>query len=247
MICGAYGLCQTTLLDFSYLCASQKLNFGYVVKNKANKYLVIDGIDVTPCPIFFESLSTFLRTRSKVKKPYCAYITDNPIILLEWDIPLIGAEKLKTKLPLFNLSAPSGTELLMSLSKPNAWSPNYRPARVIPRALTESSSKSILAPIQTALYKIKDTNARGWIQTSLFDWLAGTMSKTDFLSNLSILSDSDNSILKLAVTNPKLLELRKAAKLVLQKGISYEEAEKIHGIPDYDLKYVCKRYAKDNP
>ena len=246
MIRGAYGIGHITLLDFIYLCESLSLNFGYVENNRAKKYQVTNGQDVVPYPIYFNSLSSFLRLRTRIKRSHCAFICDNPILISECGISLLGENLIDKKLFRYESFGVKGSDLIASLRSAKTWEPNYTPYRVIESALQIAATMSILAPIQTALYKIKGTDNRNWIQTCLFDWLAGSMTKSNFIDNLSILSEFERVLVVTSIRNEKLLDLRAAAKAIIREGMSYEVAKKVHSVPEYDLKYICGRNSKAN-
>lgn len=244
MLRKVYGVCHTTYLEFLYLCQSQALNFGYVTPQGVRKEIL--GEDVVPFPLYFQSLPLLLRIKSRLKKPCVGFVPGNPLTLREWGIPLIGARPAEGALFRYELLPVRGDDIRKALSDLSPAPLRYTPALAISQLLKIASGKSVLAPTQTALYAIKDSSIRGWIQACFFDWLANEFSNKEFVTALEVLDDNAREYFTSLVANPKMSALRKAAHMVLRQGLSYEIAEQEFGVADYDLKYICHRHKKNS-
>jgi len=238
---GLYGLAHLGLSNFHNLCKEEKLSYSIVRPGGLEKKEL--GEKLSPYPIVIVSVIQFLKVYKKIQgKPSCVFIVDNPIQLESVGAKILGCSKQNSYHYTFHpVEAKYLREIITTCSE-NPLEIKFKKTKVIYELLKLAASESLLAPVQTTMYQIKDPVIRTEIQDIFFDWLAGSVKTSKMEGALGQVKQSGiGDKLKELAGKEKFVALRKAATAVLKGKENYEDAVKKFNIPMYDLKYLCKK------
>jgi hypothetical protein len=242
MIHGLYGLPHISLSQFNSLCKQQSIEYAIVSSDRFDRRKV--GEQLSPLPVVIIGVINFLKTYRRFKKPVCIFVIDNPVQLEAVGATILGCTKLKSYHYTFYPVKGSDIRTAIESCGKEPLEIKLKKVRVIHEMLKVASMSSIMAPLQTAFYQIKDLESRTRVQDSVFLYLSGEDAGKGLKKTLASLeSPKTSDKFKQIMLAPKFQALRKASAQVLRKKTSFERVAKLYDVPLYDVKYVCKKIA----
>jgi hypothetical protein len=240
MIHGLYGLAHLGISHFHSLCKREEISYAVAYPNGLRKLDL--GKRLKPFPVVVVSVVNFLKMHKKLRgNDTCIFVVDNPIQLEALGAKLIGCTKQNSYQYTFHpVDSSEIRRAIESSSEPIEIKP--KKTKVIFELLKAASTESILAPVQTSIYQIKNPTIRLEIQDTFFDWIAGRIKDKKLYRALRQLSQEGvGEKLESLAKSEKFIQLRKAALYVWKEGNNYESAIKKYHVPMYDLRYVVKK------
>ncbi len=244
MIHGLFGMAHVGLSHFHSMCESQKMSYAIAHPEQAEKIQL--GAEHDPFPVITLSAVNFLKTYRKFKKrDVCLFVIDNPVQLEAIGATILGCTKIQSYLYRFHPLRPQDIKLAIDSCNSTPLEIKIKPTRVIHDLLTVASAESILSPVQTAFYTVKDLETRTAAQDAVFDWLAGRLDAKKVLSSVKHMGEKSPIVQRLSaiIEDKKFLALRKACTAALNGDMKIEKAAATYKVPLYDTKYVCKKTA----
>ena len=243
MIHGIYGLAHIGLSQFNSLCKKEGLNYAIASPSGLEKREI--GEDVDPYPVVILSAVNFLKLHKKFKsRKVCVFVIDNPIQLEALDAGILGCTKIRTYHYRFFPVKSQDIRMALEGCGDKPIEVHMKKTRVIYDLMQAASAESILSPMQTAFYIIKNVEDRTKVQDAIFDWLAGRMKeeKVNKLLNANA-GEAVRIKIKEIMAKPTFHQLRKACTAILAGELKFDQATKKFKVPLYDLRYVCKKSA----
>lgn len=242
MINGLFGLAHIGLSHFNELCKQE--NISYAIANPMKLTKINYAERVSPFPVVILSVVNFLKIHKRFhKQPVCIFVVDNPIQLEAIGATILSCTKIQSYHYQFYPIRSQDIRIAIDSCSEEPIELKIRKTKVIHELLKVASAESILSPLQTAFYQIKDVEARSKLQDAVFDWLGGKSDTKIHLAIKGITNKIATEKITTLMQHPNFQHLRAAAKSVVKDGTRYEIAAKRFKTTIYDLKYVSKKIA----
>lgn len=242
MITGLYGLAHIGLAHFHDLCKQE--NLSYAIASPTGLKKIDIGEVVSPHPVIILSVVNFLKIHNRFRKsPACVFIIDNPIQLESIGATILSCTKILTYHYQFHSIRSQDIRMAIDSCENKPIELKIKKTKVIYELLKVASAESILSPLQTAFYQIKDVETRSKLQDAVFDWLGGKSDTKLVVALKGVTNKAAAEKVSALMSHPNFKNLRVAAKSIVKDGVRFEVAAKKYKAPIYDLKYVCKKLA----
>ncbi len=253
---GLYGLAHLGLSHFHQMCEQEKMNYAIIGTHGVERKTL--GEDTDPYPVVVLSVPNFLRIHKRLKsKKVCVFIVDNPIQLDSIGAIILGCTKVRTYLYRFFPVKSQDIKLAIESCGKDPIEFELKKTSVIHDLMKAASGESIMSPLQTAFYLVKNLENRTNLQDAVFGWLA---SKVDDSKVKKVLANIDNRLVTEKVTElmklDQFIRLRKATSqaLVAAKDVKLDKEGEVakfkmnvqkyankYKVSTFDLSYVIKR------
>jgi hypothetical protein len=242
VIKGLFGLAHIGLAHFHSLCKQEKLS--YAIANPMGLTRIDLGEKNDPYPIIVLTVVNFLKIHKRFhKQPVCIFVIDNPIQLEAIGATILSCTKILTYHYQFHSIRSQDIRIALDSCGEEPIELKIKKTKVIFELLKIASAESILSPLQTAFYQIKDVESRSNLQDAVFDWLGGKSDVKMIVALKGITNRVSAEKISILMNHPNFQRLRVAAKAVVKDGLRYEVAAKRYKTTIYDLKYICKKAA----
>ena len=252
---GLYGLAHLGLSHFHQMCEKEKMNYAIVATHGVEKKQI--GEDMDPYPVVVLSVPNFLRIHKRFKsKRVCVFIVDNPIQLESVGAIILGCSKIRTYHYRFFPVQSQDIKLAVESCDKNPIEFELKKTSVIHDLMKAASGESIMSPLQTAFYLVKNLENRTNLQDAVFGWLA---SRVDESKVKKVLANIESEEVTARITDlmksDQFIRLRKATGHALEaaKGVKGEKEGEAkfkfnvqkyankYKVSSFDLSYIVKR------
>lgn len=243
-VCAVYGIPQVSVYHFSKLMREQGITFLLFDKGKQPQF-VKNGTKVSPYPVLITSVEAYLRFHDQFNGLVTVFLNDT-IALLE-KVPsciLVGCVKQKIG---WEYTPLAGDELRMLIDSVPVTERASEPTQdiesvLLSQVIEKFNTASILAPLQTLFYRVRDKEVRTKLQDVVFRYLAGERGPKQLVSDLAGVNipTSLKDRFDLECKRPEALLLRQACEET-RKGTSVEDAANALKVSDFDVRYVMHR------
>jgi hypothetical protein len=243
MIHGLYGLAHLGLSHFNALCKQEDINYAIATPQGIERREV--GKDIDPYPVIVISAVNFLKIHKKFKsRRVCMFVIDNPLQLEALGAAILGCTKMRSYHYRFFPVKSQDLRMAIESCGDNLVEIKLKKTRVLYDMMRAAAAESILSPMQTAFYIMKNVEARTKVQDAVFDWLAGRLKENKLKS---VLYKNTSEVVRTKMfgllDSQPFLQLRIASMAVINDKIKFDIASKKFKVPLFDLKYVTKKAA----
>jgi len=244
MICGIFGVPQLSLNKFHFICQESCLSHALLTSSGLTKFKCLNTLSVVP--VFVDGVRVAKRHASRIKAKVALFIADNSLHLDAVDAVMIAAVATDSSQFIYSAVTPEDIrKALQDCENSNRdLSITPRPLSVLQEAMTESKSSSLLGSLQTVIYRIKSPSVRNRMQSMVYDWLCGNISKT------KLIQQCRQDIPKFVIFLDEILAdesfpvLRESLVHMTKTGDSIEQVQAIFHVPIHDLHYLSKKRTK---
>jgi hypothetical protein len=155
---GIYGLAHLGLSHFHQLCKQEELTYAIGTPQGVDRREI--GKESDPYPVVILSVVNFLKMYKRFKnKRVCIFIIDNPVQLESVGATILGCTKIRSYHYRFFPVKSQDIRLAIESCGEDPMDFKLKKTRVIFDMMKAASAESIMSPLQTAFYLIKNVGA----------------------------------------------------------------------------------------
>ena len=243
MILAAYGITGIGVVQLGSILFSLRQPYGVVNQGRLTRIHGPNGETLgNPAPIIFMGVKTFLRNHKKFKKAnVVAFVLDSPLELSGLGIPLLGVEALPKQLYSFTTLTDKDIAQCLNVRAGSTVDVIYKPINVLKRLVASNINISLLSPIQTFIYTIKNQEQRKKVNNLIKTWFTSNELNKKIETQLrrNLPEKTANRII-LILTDPRLANLKLALAELEKDDSRLILISKKYKVSTYDLRYMQK-------
>lgn len=248
MILNAFGIAGLGVAELGAMLTHLDYGYAVVIGNDLQtvNFEVGKKMKQPLVPVIFKGSKTFLTNIHRfTKRDVLCFVIDTPIELSFLNVKMLGVELASkyvykfTKLDTEVLAKEISLWEERSVEKEDAYVAKHTPQRVLAQIVESYQDSSVLAPLQTFLYTIKDKERRKAIDTLAKAWLTTPASFEGITRRFRrILPENRAALIEALLDTPKFKRLKKAAQLYKKNPDKLATLATQFKVSTYDLRYL---------
>ena len=247
MILNAFGICGLGVAELGVMLSNLDYGYAVVVGAKLQQVGMKHENGKQPLvPVIFKGAKSFLNNYHRFKKrDVLCFIIDTPMELSFLNVKLLGVTPASkyvfkfTRLDEKILGNEIGQWVERNLEEEDKFVVDYKPSRVLADIVSSYQDNSVLAPLQTFLYTIKEKDKRKSVDTAVKQWLTTVSSFEKAIKKCSrVLPESKLNYLISVVSTPKFKRLKQAAAQYKKHPEKLASIATQFKVSTFDLRYL---------
>lgn len=238
MILNVYGVAGLGIAELGQLFLNLQLGYAVVINNQ----LLRVGLETEQkiVPVIFKGTRAFVSKYNRfTQKDVVCFVIDNPIELSFINLTMLSVEPTNRYLYRFTKLDETVVARALKTKLTDKYELVHKPKPVLTQVVMSFQGGSVLAPVQTFLYTIKDKGKRKAVDTAIKEWLTSGLPFNKLLNKLSKhLSEGRVEHLSGLLSHKKFNSLKIAAQKLKRSPERLASISSEFNVSSYDLRYL---------